>query len=487
MLKIMEIFKQQSRWPIFSLSISLFWVIFLWNFWDDGIYALGINAGIFLCLLLIFFNNILGHKKLFIKINLAWLVPIIFIVGSFFIYDNPFIKIVSILTLPILVTIFINYSFLNSQQKEYWGISSFFTLLFRIFIPFTKLKKSAQAHDQIVKMNNKPVDILKKIILGLATFISLSMLIIIPLLSSADPEFASSLGSVYQWLTSVISVSLLLKIIFFYTFSLFLYAIFLAWQNTIDIKDKGESSKKIDSIVSAIVIGGILLLYLLFLWLQVERLWVNGLPTDFKAVEVLVKSGFWQLVFLSVINIVILFFIYKKTNKFVQGLLTFFTIASLLLLASAGYRMFLYIFFHGLSYEKFFAAYTVLYCAILFIYLIVIIATQSRLNIIKFVLFLFLWMYGVMSILPVEQIILRTNISLAKNVNSRINLNESTILSPDVLSYVEKYSGQDFMKINRDNDKVVDWTQWIEDNKNIINNKQWYELNLNNILYRLNQ
>ncbi|MFA6466319.1 MAG: DUF4153 domain-containing protein [Patescibacteria group bacterium] len=485
MSKITEIFKQRPRWIIHSLLISLFWVIFLWNFWHKDIQALGINTFIFLSLVLLFLNSVLLEKRLLAKNNLTWLIPLVFIVMSFAIYDNPFIKTFDMLILPVLATIFINYSLLPDSQKKYWDIRLLFTLFFRLFAPFTKLRKSAQAHDQMLKISNRPADILKKIILGLAAFILLAIAIIIPLLSSADPEFSKRLGHVYQWSTSVVSSTLLMKIIFFYILSLFLYAIFLAWQEPIKIKDNEASGKKIDSIVSGIVIGGTLLLYLLFLWLQLQRLWSNTLPNDFKAVEILVKSGFWQLILLSIINIIVLFFSYKKTNRLVQGILTFFTIASLLLLVSAGHRMFLYVGFYGLSYEKFFASYVVLYCAILFIYLIITIATQSRLNIIKFVLFLFLWMYGVINILPVEQIILRSNIALAKNEHSRINLSESRILSSDVLSYVEKNREKYFMTVNPDDDKEVIWDKWILAKQNIVKNKQWYELNLTNILYKI--
>ncbi|PIR07188.1 MAG: hypothetical protein COV55_00400 [Candidatus Komeilibacteria bacterium CG11_big_fil_rev_8_21_14_0_20_36_20] len=484
-IKLTDKLKQQPRRLIFSLILSLFWVIFLWNFWDKDVYVLGLNAFVFLGLLLVFFNTILAEKKLLTKSNLTWLIPLVLIISSFAVYDNLFIKPFNILVLPVLATIFINYSFLKDHQKKYWDLSFFFTLLFRIFAPFTRLKKSAQAHNQIIKLHQGPASVLKKVILGLAIFILLAMLVIIPLLSSADPEFAQKLGEAYQWLAEILSTTLLVKILFFYVLSVFLYAIFLAWQKPIDIKDKERTDKKMDSIISGIVVGGILLLYLLFLWLQLERLWVSGLPTDFKGVEVLVKSGFWQLIFLSMINIIILFFTYKKTNKFVQGILIFFTLASLLLLFSAGYRMLLYVIFYGLSYEKFFASYTVLYCAILFVYLIIKIAAQSRLNIIKFILFLFLWMYGVINIMPVEQIILRSNIELAKNEYSRINLYESRILSPDVLSYIEKNNSHDFMKVNHRDDQAVDWSQWIEQNKNIIRNKKWYELNLNNIFYKL--
>lgn len=469
------------------MSLALFWVIFLWNFWDQGPYALGINAAVFLAALLFFLIRTQADKRLFRKDNVSWLIPIILIVVSFAIYDNPFIKVFNILTLPVLATIFINYSFLENNQKKNWDISLFFALLAKLFRPFAELRKSAQAHNHIIQISNKPANVARKIILGLVAFILLAILVIIPLLSSADPEFAAKLGDFYKWITNLISVNLLMKIVFGYVLSLFLYGISLAWRKPLAIKSKETSGQKLDSIVAGIVVGGTLLIYVLFLWLQFERLWVNGLPTIFSEVEALVKSGFWQLIFLSVINIAIFFFSYQKTNKFVQGILMLFTLASLLLLSSAGYRMLLYVIFYGLSYEKFFASYTVLYCAILFIYLIVKIATQRKLNIIKFILFLFLWMFGVANILPVEQVVLRSNIALAQNENSRINLFESSILSPDVLSFVEQNGDQGFMKINRHNDKEVDWSGWLEAQTDIIKNKKWYELNLNNILYKLNK
>jgi len=264
---IVDKFKKQPRRLIFSSLISLFWVVFLWNFWSRDVYALGINASIFLILVLIFLNATLAEKKLFSKSNLTWLIPLALIVVSFAIYDNPFIKIFNLLTLPVLGTIFINYSYLKNHQEKYWDIGFFLILFSKLFTPFAQLKKSVQEYNRLMKIRNRPMDILKKIIIGLVVFILLAMLIIVPLLSSADPEFAKRLGSAYQWLTSIISVSLLLKIVFVYILSLFLYAIFLAWQKPTEIKDKQVSNQQIDSIISGIVIGGILSLYLLFFWL----------------------------------------------------------------------------------------------------------------------------------------------------------------------------------------------------------------------------
>ena len=108
-------------------------------------------------------------------------------------------------------------------------------------------------------------------------------------------------------------------------------------------------------------------------------------------------------------------------------------------------------------------------------------------DVIKFSFFLFLWMYGLINIFPVEQFILRANIILARNPNSRIDLSESKILSADVLSYIENNGDKDFMKINRHDDDPVDWQTWIEDRKQILGAKKWYEMNAVNIFYILNK
>jgi len=161
------------------------------------------------------------------------------------------------------------------------------------------------------------------------------------------------------------------------------------------------------------------------------------------------------------------------------------------LLASAGYRMGLYVTYYGFSYEKFFASYTVIYCAILFIWLIIKLFAKQRANILKFLIVLFLWMYSIVAIFPVEQFILRANIALSNIKESRIRLFEMTMLSPDVLSTVKKYQQQGLLKektgyLSREKenkqDEDFDWQPWIERQEKIISDKIWYEKNLINIV-----
>ncbi len=211
----------------------------------------------------------------------------------------------------------------------------------------------------------------------------------------------------------------------------------------------------------------------------------------------MVKSGFWQLLFLSVINIIIYFLAYRKTVPAVQKILGAFMVASLLLLFSAAHRMILYVTNYGFSYEKFFALYTVLFCTILLIWLISRLFVSHRSNILKFLVLLFLWMYALATVFPVEQFILRTNVSLAKNPDSRIRLFELTMFSPDVLNLVRHYQSKDMLKENAyyiaqarkgqediaswsDDELQPDWSWWIKRQENIISDKTWYEKNIVN-------
>jgi len=477
--------KKQIYQLVTSLLIALFWVIFLWHFWDRGIYALGINSSVFLLLVFLFWGKNIKEQQIFSRSNLFWIIPIFFIILGYAIYENPFLKIINIFVLPVIFTIAFNYALLPERKKIHWHLSFFFRLFFsRFFGSLAKVPESGIQHSRLFYRSDKKRSTVKQVAIGLFLLFVVAGFFVIPLLSAADPDFAGSMSWLSDWITSFISLELVGKIALAYAWSVFLLAVFLVWKKPLELKE-AKADTRADSIISGIVIGGILLLYILFLTIQLGHLWVNVLPVDFGQTEVLVKSGFWQLMLLSGINIVIFFFSYRRTNKVVQAILLAFTLASLLLLASAAYRMFLYVRFYGLSYEKFFASYAVLYCAILYLWLIFRSIARKKIDVIKFLFFLFLWMYAVINIFPVEQFIIRSNVYLAQLNDSRINIYESRILSPDVLTYVRDNKDQYFMKINHHDDSEVDWSEWIGEQEEIVNAKSWYELNLVDVMYKL--
>ena len=480
---------------IFSAVSAIFWVVFLWNFWHKGIYALGFNATVFLFLFLGLFIWVLYKKGHYTTHDLFWIIPIILISLSYSFYDNPFLKITILLVLPAMFTVFYNQAFLSDKKDKLWNFEFILKIIGRFFSFLAKFSQTVTLYlNLIIPAGKTKKRIIVRVIGGVILFLLIALTVFIPLLSSADVVFADKVQVIYDWFLEILSLPFIYKLLTVIALTVLFFSVLTAWSRRFDYKEKEDADKKIDPIISGIVLGGILCLYLLFLWVQINRLWVGALPFDFKETESLVKSGFWQLFFLSVINILIYFFTYRKTTLLVQRVLMAFTTASLLLLVSAGYRMGLYVTYYGFSYEKFFASYTVIYCAILFVWLISRLFINRRSNVVKFLVVLFLWMYAVASVLPVEQFILRTNVALTSIKESRIRLFELTMLSPDVLSLVKKYEQQGLLKeeagyLSREKrDKAneeFDWNPWIERQEKTISDKVWYEKNLMNVIYSI--
>ncbi len=476
---------------ILCAGLSAFWVIFMWGFWSQGVYALGVNAFLFGLLICVLFIVTLYKKGRLLKSDLAWIIPLGLVLSSFLIYDNPFLKVVSILVLIFMFALFYNYAFLDDKKSRPWNFVFFVRILNRVLSFLSQIGKSATLYlEMIIPANKAKKKIIAKVIFGIILFLVIALTVFIPLLSSADAVFAGKMQVVYSWVKEVFSLPAIYKIVTFILLSILLFSVFFSWSKRLHYEEAEDDNNKIDPIIPGIVIGGILLIYILFLWVQLERLWVGTLPFDFKETENLVKSGFWQLLSLSIINIAIYLFAYKKTNRLVQWILTIFTGASFLLLSSAGYRMGLYVTYYGFSYEKFFASYTVLYCAVLFIWLIAQLCRKQKSNIVKFLLVLFFWMYAVVAVLPVERIIFRANVSLSGLAESRIRLFELSMLSPDVLSLVKQSVNSGLLKIGDEQpllegevmtDARFSWKTWIEEKEKILADKKWYERNLMNV------
>lgn len=480
---------------ILSAFPPIFWVVFLWNFWDKGPYAMGFNATIFGLLFLGLFAWSLCKSNFYSKQDIFWLVPIILIFLSYSLYDNPFVKLTSLLIVPVIFALFYIQAHSPDKKNKLWDFEFVLQVLIRYFSFITKIWQSTKLYMQLFIPAGKGKNVFVRIIGGVILFLIIAFTVFVPLLSSADPVFAGTVQVVYNWFLKIFSSIIIYKIIMASILTILFFSVLTAWSRRFNYTEN-ETDKKIDSIVSGIVLGGVLCLYLLFLWLQLNRLWVGDLPFDFKATEDLVKSGFWQLLFLSIINILIYFFTYRKTNILVQKILTIFTVTSLFLLISAGQRVGLYVTYYGLSYEKFFASYTVLYCTILFGWLITKLFVKQRANILKFVIMLFLWMYSLIAVFPVERFILKTNIALSSVKDSRINLYELTMLSPDVLTLVEKYQQQQVLKEviietpeEKNNQISIDfgWALWVEQQQKLMADKTWYEKNLMNIVSSTNK
>ena len=461
-----------------SAALALFWVVFLWGWWQDGPYALGANMSLFLIALLAAGVRIgLQERKFFSAKNLAWIMPLLLIGASYALYDNPFIKIVNLFAIPVFAMIFLTYAAHPRAASFQWGAKFVVQVIERWAWILGLIPKSALCLiTALSPRENDKWRAGKRAALGLILLAVIGTIIVAPLLGSADPTFGSIVSTFYDWLGQFIDPELAGRIFVFVILLIGILSLFFSLRQSRAGSDDDGVPRQTDSLIAGIVLAGILGLYVIFLWLQINRLWVNQLPIDFKTTESLVKSGFWQLFVLTILNIAFFFACYRRTNKPVQRLLLGFATASLLLLGSAAWRLVLYVFGYGFSYEKFYASYTVVFCAVLLIWLIGRMFASARANLLKAAVFLLLWMYAVIAIAPVEQFVFRANLALSARQDSRINRYEMTMLSPDVLGQVEE-------TYKKSPQLLEGWDQWIADNKEMVAKKAWYEMNVMNLFY----
>jgi hypothetical protein len=480
-----------------SLGLALFWVVFLWGFIERGVVALGLNAFAYLGATAALFLWTMKNQGISLKKNAGWIVPVLLIVASYAIYDNPFLKAVSIPVLPASFAFFYNEAFLSVHGRLRWNSDVLFALMQRVLSPFGHVRGAIDLIERMFARAWKNPGIAKRVAAGIGIFVFMAAAVVIPLLSSADTQFATTMGFVTRWISQLFTASFFGKALVFFLMLVGTVALLLAWTKPSTSVLEEKEPARVDSIIAGIVLGGVLSLYAVFLWIQLGHLWVGKLPVDFSATERLVKDGFWQLLTLTIINTLFAFTTYRKTIPAVQRLLAAFVVASFLLLASAGYRMVLYVTSYGLSYEKFFASYTVAFCAILLLWLVSRFFTHARADVVRFPAMLFLWMYAVLAVMPVEQIILRSNVALSQREGSQIRLFELTMLSPDVLSLVRTYQQEGLLEeeggyfereVVHEESKAgpprarFDWNPWIADRSKIVTEKAWYELNLTNLL-----
>lgn len=459
-----------------SLLLSLFFIIFLWGLWSKEFFALGINFALYLTLVTLFFVSRLRQNNKYSTNDLAWIIPLLLLSLSFALYENPFFKVFGLLSFPVLLALFYTYAFVDQKKEIDWDGLFIFKIIKHCLSFFLFLITSVRLLvDSVYDKENGDMGIVKRVVIGLALLL-FSLLIIIPLLSSADPLFAQKLKPFYDAIIDILSTSIVAKIIVFVVLSIGTLTALMAWGRPLIIAGPTKIVAR-DIVITSIVLGGIFIIYLLFLSIQLDRLWVGELPFDFKETENLVKSGFWQLLFLSLVNLAIFFFLYRKTVPLGQKLLGLFSLASILLLVSSAQRMALYVTHYGFSYEKFYASYAVLFCAILFIWLISRLFINKKSNVVKFLAFQFLWMFALVSIFPVELFILKSNMTLVNLPDSKIILSEMTMLSPDVLSQIKKYKIEGKLK----EESESDWDSWIAKQEKRIEDKRWYEFTLSAI------
>lgn len=244
-------------------------------------------------------------------------------------------EILNIIVLPILISIYL-FSLIN---KNYKITLVNIPLMFKIFprylfrnLKFLKIKTSREKTNKILNA-----------VFGIIVGIVFSIVILL-LLMSADDYFNKFVSKAF------ISINLdFSKIMQFVIFFIIIFSIGVNLIRNRYIVMKENKIRKIDHTIIISMLSVINLVFVLFLISEISKLCGNFLQIPNGYIySSYAREGFFQLLFVTIINFsIILYLIYKtnviKENKIIRNLVLILIAFSVLLIFNSYYRMFLYI------------------------------------------------------------------------------------------------------------------------------------------------
>lgn len=244
-------------------------------------------------------------------------------------------EILNIIVLPILISIYL-FSLIN---KNYKIALVNIPLMFKIFprylfrnLKFLKIKTSREKTNKILNA-----------VFGIIVGIVFSIVILL-LLMSADDYFNKFVSKTFISINFDFS-----KIMQFLIFFIIIFSIGVNLIRNRYIVMKENKTRKIDHTIIISMLSVINLVFVLFLISEVSKLCGNFLQIPKGYIySSYAREGFFQLLFVTIINFsIILYLIYKtnviKENKIIRNLVLILIAFSVLLIFNSYYRMFLYI------------------------------------------------------------------------------------------------------------------------------------------------
>ncbi len=194
--------------------------------------------------------------------------------------------------------------------------------------------------------------------LGLVIGIPL-MIVVLALLASADAGTAKLLG---EWFENILVWQWFWRVVIAFVVSMLFYSLFynLTWcKADADLTSVRQNWKFAGP---GVVITMMLMVYALFTYVQFTYLFGGTLPVDLTYSEY-ARAGFGQFLAVTMINFTVLGVTLAKSEqgKGIKVLQTLLIAASLIVLASAAWRMLLYVGVYGLTIRRVMPLWLMLY------------------------------------------------------------------------------------------------------------------------------
>ena len=389
----------------YILFIFLFTVLESILFFNK-LYAL--NVILFIIPLLIFLVIVLKqNKKIKNKLGLLFIIPIVLLSASYFIYDNETIRVFNILFIPGLILMMYIYTI-----EPTYKIPEFIkNMAYLTFEPFSCIGKFYNLVSMNLSKTFKISDTNKKKIKSFLIVIPI-VIVVILLLSSADIVFHNIFGKLFDIFKNIKIDHIIGRIIRGLIFFTYLGAVI----NYIMFNYKGEKIKekkafKVDNYTIKLLLTSLNVIYLLFDFIQIKSLMLHQVAKNINYAQY-ARSGFFQLIAISLINLVIILISKhaKEETKYSKIMSIVMVLLTLIIIISSAFRMHMYESAYGYT-ELRLLVYIALITEVILLIPTVVYILNSKTNIFKHYMIILVTVYTLVALTPLNYIIANNNIN----------------------------------------------------------------------------
>lgn len=228
-------------------------------------------------------------------------------------------------------------------------ICTSFLFIFRPFSDFALFLRDKREEQ------NKPEGKGKYVFFGIIIAVPL-LFVILLLLYEADAVFSNILDQIFT-LNFDFNLDHVFGILFLFLFAFIASYSIMCRISLHNLKEEVSDKKKLEPVMGITFTALVSLVYLIFCYIQVFYLFggLGTLPENYTYSSY-AREGFFQLVFVCIINLVLILVCMKyfREDKILKGILTFISLCTYIMIASSSYRMILYIQAYDLTFLRVF-------------------------------------------------------------------------------------------------------------------------------------
>ncbi|MBR2711925.1 MAG: DUF4173 domain-containing protein [Bacilli bacterium] len=360
---------------------------------------------------LLFMIPLLGTIIYFLKENIAIknkmglliLIPILILSSTYFVYSNVFNSI-NILVIPFLYLLL--YVVTLDKLKSFIDVfTETIKLIFKPLDYISSFCKESKNDFPDEKLSPNTKKVLKSLLIVIPVVI-----VVLLLLISADQIFSNLFSNFSKIFENISFSNILVRIINFVILFFYLGGTlyFISKKYKDESKDIKEVKKK-DPLTINILLTTLNVIYIVFDIIQINSLLLHRVSSGFNYADY-ARSGFFQLMIISVINIVIILLSKKSEEKTYTKVMSLITVLlTLIIIISSFYRMFLYEQAYGYTVLRL-GVYVILITEVILFIPTIIFIFKKNFNILRYYLIIVLTVYSLINCFSIDRIIAENNI-----------------------------------------------------------------------------